>query len=62
VKLHVAMIGGAAWAALAAGQNLTCDLSGYRTQEGLEAQFRAGVLELRWRVSAGRNCGRDSAR
>lgn len=40
------------WAALltgvAAGQELNCDLSGYKAQDGLKAQVRGGVLELTW--------------
>ena len=33
----------------AAGQALNCDTTGYKPQEGLKAQTRAGVLELTWR-------------
>ena len=35
-------------AAAAVGQELNCDLSGYKPQDGLKAQIRAGVLELTW--------------
>ncbi len=36
------------WTALAAGQELNCDLGGYKPQEGLKAQLRAGALEFNW--------------
>ncbi len=40
------------WAALslcvASAQELNCDLSGYKAQDGLQAQARGGVLELTW--------------
>jgi hypothetical protein len=29
-------------------QDLTCDLAGYKPQEGLQAQIRSGVLEITW--------------
>ena len=29
-------------------QDLTCDLAGYKPQEGLQAQIRSGVLEVTW--------------
>ena len=32
----------------AAGQELNCDMSGYKPQDGLKAQLRGGVLELTW--------------
>ncbi len=32
----------------AAGQSLSCDMSGYKAQEGLQARERGGVLELTW--------------
>ncbi len=35
-------------AAAASGQELNCDMSGYKPQDGLRAQMRAGVLELTW--------------
>jgi hypothetical protein len=38
----------AAFAALGVAQTLTCDLRGYKPQDGLRAEFRAGVLELTW--------------
>jgi hypothetical protein len=34
--------------ATAFGQQMNCDLSGYKAQDGLKAQLRAGVLELTW--------------
>ena len=37
------------WTALAAAQEINCDLSGYKPQDGLKAQSRAGTLELTWR-------------
>ena len=37
------------WTALAAGQDMNCDLSGYKEQDGLKAQMRSGSLELTWR-------------
>lgn len=36
------------WATLAAGQELNCDLGGYKPQDGLKAQLRAGALEFNW--------------
>lgn len=36
------------FAALAAGQEFTCDLSGYKAQDGLKAQMKGGALELTW--------------
>ena len=35
-------------ASVAAGQELNCDMSGYKPQDGLKAQLRAGILELTW--------------
>jgi hypothetical protein len=35
-------------AGAAAGQALNCDMAGYKQQDGLAAQLRAGVLELTW--------------
>jgi hypothetical protein len=35
--------------ALAGAQESNCDLSGYKAQDGLKAQMRAGTLELTWR-------------
>lgn len=35
-------------AALAAGPDFTCDLSGYKAQDGLKAHMHQGVLELNW--------------
>ncbi len=32
----------------ASGQNLNCDLTGYKAQDGLKAQVRGNVLELTW--------------
>ena len=40
-----ALLCAAAWAA---GQQLNCDLSGYKPQPGLTAQLRGGALELAW--------------
>jgi hypothetical protein len=34
--------------AVAAGQELNCDMSGYKPQDGLKAQLRSGLLELAW--------------
>jgi hypothetical protein len=34
--------------ASAAGQDLNCDMAGYKPQDGLKAQIRAGILELSW--------------
>jgi hypothetical protein len=36
------------WTAFAAGQELNCDLGGYKPQDGLKAQLRAGALEFNW--------------
>lgn len=33
---------------LAAGQDMTCDLAGYKPQEGLKAAMRSGALEVTW--------------
>jgi hypothetical protein len=44
-----ALSGALLCAALAAGQEFNCDLSGYKEQDGLKAQMRAGSLELTWR-------------
>ncbi|MCU1263668.1 MAG: hypothetical protein JWO80_6553 [Bryobacterales bacterium] len=38
----------ALWTATAAGQDLNCDMSGYKAQDGLKAQMQAGALELTW--------------
>ena len=35
-------------AAIAAGRELNCDMSGYQPQDGLKAQMRGGALELTW--------------
>ena len=35
-------------AACAAGQQLSCDMGGYKSQDGLKAQARGGVLEVTW--------------
>ncbi len=32
----------------ASGQEFSCDMSGYKAQDGLKAQLRAGSLELTW--------------
>ena len=42
------LLGAALLTSMAAGQELSCDLSGYKAQDGLKAQIRAGVLELTW--------------
>ena len=34
-------------------QDLTCDLAGYKPQEGLQAQIRSGVLEVSWQGERG---------
>src|SRR5438045_1105236 len=34
--------------AAATGQELNCDLTGYKPQDGLKAQMHAGILELTW--------------
>jgi hypothetical protein len=34
--------------ASAAAQELSCDMSGYKAQDGLKAEVRAGTLELSW--------------
>ena len=49
MKLSRVLTGAVLWTALAAGQEFNCDLSGYKSQEGLKAQMRAGALELTWR-------------
>ena len=43
----------ALWTATAFAQDLSCDLSGYRAQDGLKAQMRAGALELTWQGERG---------
>jgi hypothetical protein len=43
-----ALLCAALCAAFAHGQNLTCDLSGYKPQEGLNAQLRGNALEVTW--------------
>jgi hypothetical protein len=35
--------------ASAAAQALSCDMSGYKAQDGLKAEARAGTLELSWK-------------
>jgi hypothetical protein len=37
----------------AAGQELSCDMAGYKPQDGLKAQIRAGSLELTWQGERG---------
>src|SRR4051812_38639950 len=32
----------------ASGQDLSCDMTAYKAQDGLKAQLRGGVLELNW--------------
>jgi len=49
MKLFRALLGAVLWTALAAGQEVNCDLSDYKAQDGLKAEMRAGVLELTWR-------------
>jgi hypothetical protein len=49
MKLFRALLGTVLWTALAAGQEVNCDLSDYKAQDGLKAEMRAGVLELTWR-------------
>ena len=44
-----ALLSSVLWTALAAGQELNCDLTGYKAQDGLKAQMRDGALELTWR-------------
>ena len=34
--------------AIAASAEMTCDLAGYRVQDGLKAQMRSGLLEVTW--------------
>ena len=46
-RFHV-LLGSVLWTALAAGQELNCDLAGYKAQDGLKAQMRDGALELTW--------------
>jgi hypothetical protein len=36
-------------AALASAQEMNCDLSTYKAQDGLRAEMRAGAVELTWR-------------
>ena len=48
------------WTALAAGQSVNCDLGGYKAQDGLKAQMRAGALELTWRGERQNNCAPPS--
>lgn len=38
---------------LANGQALNCDLQGYKAQDGLKAEMRAGVLTLTWQGERG---------
>ena len=49
MKLFRALLGTVLWTALAAGQEVNCDLSDYKAQDGLKAEMRTGVLELTWR-------------
>ena len=49
MRLHRELLCALLWTALASGQEMTCDLSGYKAQDGLKAQMRAGALELTWR-------------
>ena len=35
-------------AAIAAGQSISCDVTGYKPAEGLRATQHAGILELTW--------------
>jgi len=49
MKLFGALLSAVLWTALAAGEEVNCDLSGYKAQDGLKAEMRAGVLELTWR-------------
>ena len=48
MKLFRRLLCAGSVAAMAAGQELNCDLSGYKAQDGLKAQLRAGSLELTW--------------
>ena len=48
VKLQYILILAALSAASVPGQELSCDMTGYRPQEGLKAQIQAGTLELTW--------------
>jgi len=34
--------------AAAAGPELNCDFAGYKAQDGLKSQMRAGMLEVTW--------------
>jgi hypothetical protein len=47
VKLHCVLLL-AGMAAALPGQELNCEMANYKPQEGLNAQVRAGVLELTW--------------
>ena len=48
MKWNRAWLCAAACAAIAAGQELSCDLAGYKPQEGLKAQLRGATLEVAW--------------
>jgi hypothetical protein len=48
-----ALVLAAVWTVAAAGQDLNCEMSGYRAQDGLKAQMRAGTLELSWQGERG---------
>jgi hypothetical protein len=48
VKGIPAVLCGLLWTAFAAGQDLNCDLGGYKPQDGLKAQLRGGALEFNW--------------
>jgi hypothetical protein len=43
-----ALLCAALWAAFVQGQDLNCDLGGYKPQDGLKAQLRGGALEVTW--------------
>ena len=47
MKLHCVLLF-AGMAAALPGQELKCEMANYKPQEGLNAQVRAGVLELTW--------------
>ena len=48
MKLLHALLVMVVWNAPAAGQELNCDLSGYKAQDGLKAEMRSGALEVTW--------------
>ena len=48
LKLAIVLGPAMLWAASAAGQGISCDVSGYKPADGLRAAQHEGILELTW--------------